>query len=360
MKNNVIILGNLKECKRARAKIDMDLINSLTFVTTKNDINDKWFKDKNRFIIHKIKELEYDLIFIASETISEFKEFHRQLIKQGVENKKIWYNFNIDTFNLMLKDFTKYNSGTLKYKTDFFMEEKPTDFELKKLDFQSMNRLEKYFYRNNGKIIHKFLHYFEIYDRHFSRFFGKDVTVLEIGVSKGGSLELWRDYFGSKCKIYGIDIDPKCKNLESEQIEIFIGDAEDRNFLRTVKEKVPEIDILIDDGGHYMNQQIVAFEELYPIISPDGVYLCEDLMTSYMDEYEGGYRRKNTFIEYSKDLIDYLNAWYFEEKKSWFSKKKLSVNKITLSTHSMHYYNNVLVIEKRKMDPPFAAIMGNK
>jgi hypothetical protein len=131
MKNNVIILGNLKECKRARAKIDMDLINSLTFVTTKNDINDKWFKDKNRFIIHKIKELEYDLIFIASETISEFKEFHRQLIKQGVENKKIWYNFNIDTFNLMLKGFTKYNSGTLKYKTDFFMEEKPTDYELK-------------------------------------------------------------------------------------------------------------------------------------------------------------------------------------------------------------------------------------
>lgn len=360
MKYNVIIVGNLKDCKSARAKIDIGLIDSFTFVTGKNDINDNWFKDKNRFLISGIKELDYDLIFIASKTVYEFKEFHRQLIKQGAENKKIWYNSNIDTFNLRLKGFTKYNSGILKYKTDFFMEEKPTDLELKKLDSRSMNKLEQYFYGNKGKIIHKFLHYFEIYDKHFSRFIGKDITVLEIGVSKGGSLELWRDYFGSKCKIYGIDIDPKCKALESEQIEIFIGDAEDRDFLRTVKEKVPEIDILIDDGGHHMNQQIVAFEELYPIISPDGVYLCEDLMTSYMDAYGGGYRRKNTFIEYSKALIDYLNAWYFEEKKSWLSKKKLDVNEFTLSTHSMHYYNNVLVIEKRKMNPPFAAMMGNK
>ncbi len=211
------------------------------------------------------------------------------------------------------------------------MKERPTTHELEtNLDFNSMNKLEQYFYKNKGKIIHKFLHYFEIYDKHFSRFIGKDVTVLEIGVSKGGSLELWRHYFGSKCKIYGIDINPKCKNLESEQIEIFIGDAEDREFLRSLKDKIPKIDILIDDGGHYMNQQIVAFEELYPFISSDGVYLCEDLMTSYMGAYGGGYKRKNTFIEYSKGLIDYLNAWHSQEKKSWLSKKKLSVNEFTL------------------------------
>lgn len=361
MKNNVIILGNLNSLKLAFAKIDIDLIDSLIFVTGGNDTLDKWFKDKNKIFIDDIKWLEHDWIFIAAETVSEFKEFQKQLIKQGAESRKIWYNFDIDTFNLMLKGFTKYNSGTLKYKNDFFMEEKPDAYQLKtKLDFQSMNKLEQYFYTNRGKIIHKFLHYFEIYDRHFSRFIGKDVVILEIGVFKGGSLELWRHYFGSKCKIYGIDINPECKKLESEQIEIIIGDAEDRDFLRTIKEKIPKIDILIDDGGHTMNQQIVAFEELYPFISPDGVYLCEDLMTSYMDAYGGGYKRKNTFIEYSKRLIDYLNAWHFKERKSWYLNKKTGVNEFTLSTYSMHYYNAVLVIEKRKMNPPSAAMIGNE
>lgn len=361
MKNDVIILGNLDDCKRVHTKIDTDLIDSLIFATSENNIGSKWFANKNKVLINDIKELEFDLVFIAAKTASEFIKFKKQLISQGVESEKIWYNFNIDTFNLRLNGFTRYNTGTLKYKKDFFMEEKPAAHELKtKLDFQSMNKLEQYFYSNSGKLIHKFLHYFEIYDRHFSRFVGKDVTVLEIGVSKGGSLELWRHYFGNKCKIYGIDIDPKCKNLESEQIEIFIGDAEDREFLRGVKEKISKIDILIDDGGHTMDQQITAFEELYPFISSDGVYLCEDLMTSYMDEYGGGYRRKNTFIEYSKGLIDYLNAWHFKEKKSWYSRKKSGVNEFTLSTHSMHYYDAVLVIEKRKMNPPFASMIGKE
>ena len=361
MKNDVIILGNLNDCKRTFAKIDNDLINSFIFITNEKDSGNKWFNDKNKILINDVKGLEYDWIFIATQIASEFREFKEQLIEIGVSSEKIWYNFDIDNFNLRLNGFTKYDSGTLKYKKDFFMKERPTAHELKtKLDFQSMNKLEQYFYSNKGKTIHKFLHYFEIYERHFSRFVGKDVTILEIGVSKGGSLELWRHYFGSKCKIYGIDINPECKNLEIEQIEIFIGDAEDREFLRSLKDKISKIDILIDDGGHHMNQQIVAFEELYPIISPDGVYLCEDLMTSYMDEYGGGCKKKDTFIEYSKCLIDYLNAWYSQEKKSWFSKKKLRVNEFTLSTHSMHYYDAVLVIEKRKMNPPFAAMMGNK
>jgi len=354
MKSKVLILGNLNDCKRVIEKIDIDLIDSLIFVTNKKDMNDEWFTNKDKILINDIKGVKYDWIFIATPMIYEFMEFQGQLIDLGVDNEKIWYNFDINDFNLRLKGFTKYNSGTLKYKKDFFMKEKPTAHELeKKLDFQSMNKLEQYFYSNRGKIIHKWLHYFEIYNRHFSRFIGKDVTILEIGVFKGGSLELWRHYFGNNCKIYGIDINPECKNLESDQIEIVIGDVEDREFLRALKEKIPKIDILIDDGGHTMNQQIVAFEELYPIINSDGVYLCEDLVTSYWDEYGGGYKRENTFIELSKGLIDYLNAWHSREKE-------LNVNEFTLSTHSMHYYDAVLVIEKRKMSPPSASMIGNE
>ena len=204
-----------------------------------------------------------------------------------------------------------------------------------------MNELEKYFRENNDRLIHKFLHYFEIYDRHFSRFKNKEIAILEIGVSQGGSLQMWKKYFGEKAMIYGIDIDPKCKELEEENITIFIGSQSDRRFLREIKKQIPPIDILIDDGGHGMVQQIVSYEELFDHVKENGVYLCEDLHTSYWLRYGGGYKRKGTFIEYSKNFIDRLNAYHSEQKS-------FDVNKFTDSVDSLHYYDSILVIEKKK------------
>jgi cephalosporin hydroxylase len=123
-----------------------------------------------------------------------------------------------------------------------------------------MNDLEKYFRLNDKRLIHKWNHYFEVYDRHFSKYRNKDIVILEIGVSHGGSLQMWKDYFGDKAKIYGIDINPQCKEFEEENIKIFIGSQSDRNFLREVKAQIPPIDILIDDGGHTMVQQILVMK----------------------------------------------------------------------------------------------------
>lgn len=47
-----------------------------------------------------------------------------------------------------------------------------------------MNELQKYFESNKGRLIDKWLHYFEIYDRYFNRFKNTNVNVLEIGVYK--------------------------------------------------------------------------------------------------------------------------------------------------------------------------------
>ena len=129
-----------------------------------------------------------------------------------------------------------------------------------------MNDLEKYFKENTTYSIHKWQHYFDIYDRHFSRFRGTEVNVVEFGVSDGGSLHMWKQYFGPQCKVYGVDINPNCKSLEVEGIKILIGDQQERDFLRTVAATIPRIDILIDDGGHRMLQQINTFEELFPVI----------------------------------------------------------------------------------------------
>jgi hypothetical protein len=209
-----------------------------------------------------------------------------------------------------------------------------------------MNDLEKYFAQNTGRLIFKWKHYFEIYDRHFSRFRGTDVHILEFGVYQGGSLQMWKHYFGPKCRIYGVDINPQCKRIEEDGVEILLGDQEDRTFLRSLVKKIPRIDILIDDGGHSMRQQINTYEEIFPHVAANGVYLCEDLHTSYWDNFGGGYRRKGTFIEYSKNFIDHLNAWHSREPK------KFAVTDFTRSVHSLHYYDSVLVIEKRPIEMP--------
>lgn len=215
-----------------------------------------------------------------------------------------------------------------------------------------MNDLEKYFVENTGKLIHKWQHYFEIYDLHFSRFRGREVTILEFGVFQGGSLQMWKHYFGPQAKIYGVDIDPRCKKLEEDQIQIFIGDQEDRNFLKSLPEKIGKIDIIIEDGGHRMTQQIATFEELFDHVDPYGLYLCEDLLTSYSPKYGGGYQDPGSFIEYSKKLIDSLHAWHSQDKA------RLDVNSFTKSAHSLHFYESILVIEKRPIEPPFHGMTG--
>src|SRR5437773_4554414 len=68
---------------------------------------------------------------------------------------------------------------------------------------------------NEGKIIHKWVHYFPIYEKHFHWYTNKSLTFLEIGVSKGGSLQMWQRYFGPLAKVVGIDVDEKCKAHEA-------------------------------------------------------------------------------------------------------------------------------------------------
>lgn len=214
-----------------------------------------------------------------------------------------------------------------------------------------MNDLERYVTENTGRLIHKWKHYFAIYDRHFSRFRGTDVHVVEIGIDQGGSLQMWKQYFGPKAKIFGVDINPYCKKLEEEGIEIFIGDQEDRTFLESLTQKIPKIDILIDDGGHSMKQQIATYEELFSHIDENGIYLCEDLHTSYCSGWGGGYRKRDTFIEYSKNFIDAINAWHTKSTK-------LHVTEFTKSVYSLHYYDSILVIEKKPIEKPFALKTG--
>jgi cephalosporin hydroxylase len=215
------------------------------------------------------------------------------------------------------------------------------------------NPLERYFLANEGRRIHKWMHYFDVYHRHFERFRGRPVTVVEFGVSQGGSLQMWRSYFGPRSQIIGVDIDPRCKAFEEPGIRVRIGDQEDRDFLQALVSEVGPIDVVIDDGGHTMAQQIATFEVLYPALRPDGVFLVEDVHTSYWAHYAGGLQRPGTFIEYAKRLIDQLNAWHSREPA-------FVVDDFTRTTRSMHFYDSIVVFERGIVRAPRHKATGSR
>lgn len=145
-------------------------------------------------------------------------------------------------------------------------------------EIPELNPLTEYFNAHTeGAGLWKWLHYFDIYHRHFQKFIGREVHVLEVGIYSGGSLSMWKHYFGKDCKIYGMDIEPACKSYEENGINVIIGDQSDREFWKKFRETVPQVDIVIDDGSHDPEHQRITLEEILPHIRPGGVYLCEDI-----------------------------------------------------------------------------------
>jgi len=139
--------------------------------------------------------------------------------------------------------------------------------------------LAEYFDQHQtGPGMSKWLHYFSVYERHFAKFRGREVHVVEIGIWSGGSLGMWKTYFGDNARVYGVDIEPACQVYEGPGVRVFIGDQSDPGFWDRFIEEVPTVDIVIDDGGHEPGQQIVTLEKLLPHLQPGGVYLCEDIV----------------------------------------------------------------------------------
>jgi hypothetical protein len=206
-----------------------------------------------------------------------------------------------------------------------------------------MSTLREIFY-TIPKISDKWDRYFDVYDRHFEKFKGKNITFIEVGVQNGGSLEMWSRYFGPESKIYGIDVDPKCSDLvyDNPNVKIIIGDQASEEFWDKTLLEIGPVDIMVEDGGHHMKQQIVTFEKVFPIINSNGVYICEDTHTSYWDDYSGGYKNMASFIEYSKNFVDVL---HYEFMRNGHGQIKDKAN-LSKGLSSISYYDSMVVFEK--------------
>jgi 23S rRNA U2552 (ribose-2'-O)-methylase RlmE/FtsJ len=200
------------------------------------------------------------------------------------------------------------------------------------LDVESNNPLKNYFTSHKtGRGIWKWNHYFDIYHRYFKKFIGRQVGILEIGIYSGGSLDMWRTYFGSGCQVYGVDIQEACKVYEAEGVKIFIGDQADRLFWQNLRKEVPQLDIVIDDGGHTPDQQIVTLEEMLPYLRPGGIYLCEDV-----------HRVNNRFTAYVGGLLNHFNSTILTRADDLTA----IPTEFQRAVYSIHSYPFIFVIER--------------
>jgi hypothetical protein len=150
--------------------------------------------------------------------------------------------------------------------------------------------------------------YFPVYEKIFSKYKNKKITFVEIGVFNGGSLDMWKNYFGENSKIIGIDLNEDCKKFENKKknIHVHIGNQSDVKFWDNFFLKVGNVDITLDDGGHTNLDQIITTSKVVENINDGGVMVIEDTHTSYIDEYNSS--NKFSFINFSKKLIDDLNT----------------------------------------------------
>ena len=161
---------------------------------------------------------------------------------------------------------------------------KPKDLSKASLNLNSNLRLFQ-IYKNLKNVSLKCDTYFQTYEEIFNKYVGKEITFVEVGVLHGGSLFMWREYFGEKARIIGIDLHPKAKELEKHGFEIHIGSQSDVNFWKNFFNKIGKIDILLDDGGHGNIQQIVTLSEAINNTNDDGTIVIEDIHTSYMKKF---------------------------------------------------------------------------
>ena len=213
------------------------------------------------------------------------------------------------------------------------------------------NPLFAYFAANQaGNAVDKWVHYFPIYDRHLGRFRDRPVRVLEIGVYRGGGLDLVGHYLGAEAVLVGIDIDPAARAAVRGHHPVEVGDQEDPDFLRRVSDRHGPFDVVIDDGGHTMRQQIVSVETLFPLLVDGGVYLIEDTHTSFWPEYASSDGK--TLLDWAKERVDDLHAHHH-------SKAATLTEPWQTRLDGIHVYDGVVVLDNARRDAPFSEVSGS-
>jgi len=186
------------------------------------------------------------------------------------------------------------------------------------------------------------------YEQHFRRLRDQKVQLLELGIDKGGSLLMWRDYFRTGT-IVGLDLEHVEINDTTGKIHVYQGNQRDLSLLNRIgHECAPAgFDIIIDDASHIGEITSISFWHLFTQwLKPGGLYVIEDWRTGYSDGWPDGGKYK------------FRNA-----KKTWASTllQKFTPNGMQLKSHSCGMVGFIKqLVDELGMDAITSPVRGGK
>ena len=172
--------------------------------------------------------------------------------------------------------------------------------------------------------------------------------MFEIGIDQSKSLNMWLELFPQSF-IYGMDIKKSCSE---DRYNVIKGDQSNETDLQNIKNllKDKNLFLIIDDGSHYPDHQILTFNYLFPLLIEEGIYIIEDIETSYWKKgkvynykTKFGYKHPNSIIEIFKNEIDNINSEFAGTHKN-----KIQHNNMI---SSITFFKNCIIIIKKKQIP---------
>jgi hypothetical protein len=223
-----------------------------------------------------------------------------------------------------------------------------------------LNKLASEYARHNGKVSFRWSSYLPVFERSLLQYRDQPISMLEIGVLNGGSLELWGKYFSNAKLIVGCDTNPDCANLKFEdpRIHLLIGDATQEEVVDRLALLSPKFDLVIDDGSHRSMDIIRSFAHIFPRLAFDGLYVVEDLHASYWGQYEGGLYHPYSSMSFFKRLADVINHEHWgvacmrgKPLEGIATHLGISFDEQMLaSLHSIEFVNSMCLIRKKPFD----------
>jgi SAM-dependent methyltransferase len=217
------------------------------------------------------------------------------------------------------------------------------------------------FYQNRGNISDKWEQYLAIYDSELQGWQGKQVSLLEIGVQNGGSMQVWAEYFAPDSDLIGLDIDARILDLKHPgNVSLCVADATvEDDLARALGDRT--FDVIIDDGSHHSDHIRASFCHLFSRLNKGGRYVVEDLHCAYWPKLGGGLRSNSSAIEFFKSLIDIVNFDHLTDPESLgleIDEELLFLLRTGLARIS--FYDSVAVIERLPFDKvgPFRRVLA--
>ena len=223
------------------------------------------------------------------------------------------------------------------------------------------NKFKNLHSNNTEKVSDKWESYLDYYNEIFMPLKNKDISLLEIGIQNGGSLQTYLNFFKNAELIVGCDIDDKCHNLnyDDKRIKVVVGNINSNETYSKISSLINQFDILIDDGSHISSDIIISFIKYFPIVKPGGIYVIEDIHCSYdsynTKKYGGGILNENSAINFFKKIIDVINSEFWtntinlQTYLSQFFPKNLPQLIVDGSIKSIEFRNSIITIRKSKI-----------